>query len=30
MVPPLVTQAIAESVFEKVLQPYKDKTHDKF
>jgi DNA-cytosine methyltransferase len=29
MVPPLLTKAIAESVFEKVLQPYKEKTHDK-
>jgi DNA (cytosine-5)-methyltransferase 1 len=29
MVPPLLTKAIAESVYEKVLQPYKEKTHDK-
>jgi DNA-cytosine methyltransferase len=29
MVPPLLTKAIAESVFEKVLQPYKEKTHER-
>lgn len=29
MVPPFLTKAIAESVFEKVLQPYKDKVDDR-
>ena len=29
MVPPLLTKAIAESVFEKILQPYTEKTHDR-
>jgi DNA-cytosine methyltransferase len=29
MVPPLLTKAIAESVYEKVLQPYKEKTHER-
>jgi site-specific DNA-cytosine methylase len=29
MVPPLLTKAIAESLYEKVLQPYEEKTHDK-
>jgi DNA-cytosine methyltransferase len=29
MVPPLLTKAIAESVFEKILQPYKEKTHER-
>jgi DNA-cytosine methyltransferase len=29
MVPPLLTKAIAESVYEKVLQPYKDKTDER-
>ena len=29
MVPPLLTKAIAESVYEKVLQPFKEKTHER-
>lgn len=29
MVPPLLTKAIAESVYENVLKPYQDKTHDR-
>jgi site-specific DNA-cytosine methylase len=29
MVPPFLTKAIAESVYEKVLQPYKEKTHER-
>jgi site-specific DNA-cytosine methylase len=29
MVPPLLTKAIAESVYEKVLLPYKEKTHER-
>jgi DNA (cytosine-5)-methyltransferase 1 len=28
MVPPLLTKAIAESVYEKILKPYKEKTND--
>jgi DNA (cytosine-5)-methyltransferase 1 len=28
MVPPLLTKAIAESVYEKVLKPYQEKTHE--
>lgn len=29
MVPPLLTKAIAESVYENVLQPFKEKTHER-
>ena len=29
MVPPLLTKAIAESVYEKVLQPFKETTHER-
>ena len=29
MVPPLLTKAIAESVYEKILQPYEEKAHER-